>query len=350
MKQKSQQPINDAEYRNQYAENKNQYDKLGVNLVQALELLLKENQIEFLVVYYRIKEDSSFVEKIKRKQYAQPFEQTEDICGIRIICYYLSDIDKIGDIIEKEFEVLERKKMQSLLKSNQFGYRSDHFNVKIKNEWTKAPNYRKLENLKAEIQIRTVLMHAWAEIEHKLAYKNENQIEDRIKRILSRISSKLEESDEQFEELRKEVTNYKDEITESFEKNEYEDVELNFDSFVAFIDKKLPYKTYSLFDLSDFLNNFQHYNFKWKDLLEAFEKTEKYLPQIEKEWFKITKDSLEPIPNWTRSQGSTAFVIMSLFNEDFREKFTYTESFEKLFTKYCEMITTDEAAKTKPSK
>jgi putative GTP pyrophosphokinase len=205
MAKKSQTKINLNEVSEEYSKVRNKYDTLGTNLAQALELFLKENDLKVLSVTYRVKDKESFVEKIDRKNYEKPFDDIEDICGIRIICYYQSDVDKIAEIISKEFEVLENQDKEELLEADQFGYRSTHFIVKIKKEWLKAPNYRGLEDLKAEIQIRTVLMHAWAEIEHKLAYKKKSHIPDKFRRKLSRISAKLEEADEQFEELRKEI-------------------------------------------------------------------------------------------------------------------------------------------------
>jgi ppGpp synthetase/RelA/SpoT-type nucleotidyltranferase len=102
----------------------------------------------------------------------------------------VSDIKKISDFIKKEFIVLESEDKEESLKVDQFGYRSFHFVVKIKNDWLKAPIYRELVGMKAEIQVRTILMHAWAEIQHKLAYKREEHIPDQFKRnlhILTRI-------------------------------------------------------------------------------------------------------------------------------------------------------------------
>ena len=60
------------------------------------------------------------------------------------------------------------------LEPDRFGYRSRHFIVSVNREWLKAPNYRGLSGLKAEIQVRTILMHAWADVEYKLAYKKRN--------------------------------------------------------------------------------------------------------------------------------------------------------------------------------
>ncbi len=72
------------------------------------------------------------MKKYNEKKYNLPFEQIEDICGIRIICYYQSDITKICDIINTEFDVIESQDKEDLLESNEFGYRSFHFIVKLK--------------------------------------------------------------------------------------------------------------------------------------------------------------------------------------------------------------------------
>ena len=56
-------------------------------------------------------------------------------------------------------------------------------------EWLVSPNYRGLGDIKIEIQVRTILMHAWAEIEHKLAYKNKAQIPESVTRNLALISA-----------------------------------------------------------------------------------------------------------------------------------------------------------------
>ena len=78
------------------------YEKLGKNVIQAIETFLYEANIDYLNITYRIKEVESFLEKIERKDYSTPLEEIEDICGIRVICYYQSDVEKICEIIKKE--------------------------------------------------------------------------------------------------------------------------------------------------------------------------------------------------------------------------------------------------------
>jgi putative GTP pyrophosphokinase len=336
MKQKSQQPFNAGEISDQYKNCKDNYNKLGINLVQALELFLKEQDIKVLSIDYRVKADSSFAEKIDRKHYENPFDEIEDICGIRIICYYQSDVEKISEVLRQEFSVIENQDKETLLKADQFGYRSTHFIVKIKEEWNKAPNYRGLENLKAEIQIRTVLMHAWAEIEHKLVYKNENQVPSQFRRKLSRISAKLEEADEQFEELRKEATNYKKEVTGKFEKDEYKGVELNLDSLQAFLDKYFPDRLKNLEFTSYLLKRMGRFNISLNELFISYQKTKQYLLKFETDAFNDVN---------TLEQTGIADIIICLTNPDYLRFHMTPVWLHEIITSYRKIIAADEAAK-----
>ena len=83
------------------------YHKLGDEVTKSIKQLLNDAKIEYYDVNFRIKSFKSFEEKIERKNYQSPFEQIFDICGIRIICFYLSDIEKINEIIRSEFNIKE---------------------------------------------------------------------------------------------------------------------------------------------------------------------------------------------------------------------------------------------------
>lgn len=194
--------LNKSQHSETFAQARPLYEKLGLNVQQALMTFLNERKIQYLSIQYRIKSIKSFLEKVERKSYVDPLNDVEDICGIRIICYYQSDIKKIQEIILSEFLISENQNKEELLQATEFGYRSTHFIAQIKKDWTRAPNYRNLDTLKFEVQVRTVLMHSWAEIEHKLSYKSEMQIPKELRRKFSRISAKLEEADEQFEEIK----------------------------------------------------------------------------------------------------------------------------------------------------
>lgn len=277
-----------SEYNNfskKYNEISSKYEKLGFNISEALGLLLKENGISYLSINYRVKDHDSFLGKIERKNYISPFDEIEDICGLRIICYYQSDIEKIKEIIRKEFEPLDDENKEENLDFDQFGYRSFHFIIKIKKEWLATPNYRGLQDLKAELQIRTVLMHAWAEIEHKLAYKSELQIPKEFRRKLSRISAKLEESDEQFEDIKNQMEVNKNTLIESAKKlNTFnEKAEFNLDNLQAFLDYAFPERQKDIKGTRELFNEMTKNNLTLKMLIEGYEKTKPILSDVELE-------------------------------------------------------------------
>ncbi len=272
-------------YAEKYIEISKEHDRLGKVLNQDLEKLLEDGNIDILSVTYRIKDVDKFLEKIKRKKYDSPFNDIKDICGLRIICYYTSDLDKIYSIIENEFDILEIVDKVDLLKDDRFGYLSRHYIIKLKNDWLKTPSYRDLDDLVAEIQVRTILQHAWADISHKLVYKKEEQIPRQFKRKLNSLSCILENSDIQFDSLRDDRSKYIDEISEkavesgNFDLNQ----ELNLDSFSAFLDFYFPDRIKDIDSISELLdeilafNKQYNKNISFKAILDAYKKSEEYL-------------------------------------------------------------------------
>jgi len=258
------------------------YENLGKNLCSAIELILEENNIDYLKVYYRIKDVESFIEKIDRKKYNKPFDEVEDVCGIRIICYYQKDVNIITEILKKELNVNESQDKEDLLELNQFGYRSHHLISTIPESWFNVPNFRNLKDLKSEIQIRTVLMHAWAEIEHKLSYKKKSHIPDNFKRKLFRLSAKLEESDEQFQELKEQSSELQKDILQkaNSEKFQFDKIKnLDLDTFQAYLDFRFPERHKNISKTRDLLDEIEQFGLTLQDIEEGYKKIE---PQVEK--------------------------------------------------------------------
>ncbi|MCX6182435.1 MAG: hypothetical protein NT150_10945 [Bacteroidetes bacterium] len=303
-----------------YSSIKPKYEKLGSNLTRDIESFLKEEiQINVLSVSSRIKKEDSFNKKIEQGKYTDPLNEIEDFCGIRIICFYLKDIEEIENIISNEFEVISKEDKNEELKENEFGYRSSHLIVKIKSDWLKAPDYRGLENLKAEIQIRTVLMHTWAEISHKLAYKKENQIPKEYRRLFNLISGNLETADYMFDELRKNITKYKEEILQTINANidisELLKFEMNLDSLQSILDTCFPNRIKDLNDTTVLVEEFNIFNITIEEFIVAYQKVEKHLSLIEEEIFNNFKS---PGHKW--SQVGAARITMFISHEYYRER------------------------------
>lgn len=313
------------------------YDRLGLNIVDALKTFLGEHKIDVLDIYHRVKNFTSFFEKIDRKGYKKPFDDIEDICGVRVICYYSTDVEKINKIISSEFQILEEENKAELLGLNEFAYRSQHFIVKINKDWTAAPNYRKLKDLKAEIQVRTILMHAWAEIEHKLNYKSDAQVPDKFQRKLFRLSAKFEEADEQFDELRSGIEEYKSQldkkitISKKFDNSQ----EFNLETFKAFLKFHFPEATWPDGRISLGFETFVKHGKPFSLLEKAVNKIKPYIKEIsddlKKEGYE-SKNNESEILLWI----GLDIIDQETFNR--RQKLT-SENWRNVVVKWRKVIT-----------
>lgn len=274
--------MNIDEFKAAYKELTPQYQRLAENIVPAIREFLQKAEVSFLDIGYRIKTIESAQEKVLRKQYVDPCQQIEDFCGVRVICYYPSDVEKIAKILRSEFHIEAEEDTQKRLHPNEFGYRSIHLIATLQPAWLKAPNYRGLEKLKIEFQIRTILMHAWAEIEHKLAYKSENQVPVAFKRKLYRLSAKFEEADEQFEELRHGINEYRQLIKDDAKAglDRFRTAELNLDTFQTLLDEAFP-KMYRNAEMTaELLEEIAPLTLSMADLIDAINIQQPLLEQL----------------------------------------------------------------------
>ena len=189
----------------------------------------------------RIKKFDSFYDKIIRKEInASPFELIEDIAGVRIICLYRSDLDKIGNIIMGNFKVINSDIKTKRTPTTEFGYMADHYIVKL-SDLCKGPRYDDLKSAKCEIQVRTILMDAWDSISHHLDYKQEIDIPSNLKRDFSGLSDLFYVADTHFEIFRDSVTSLKLSLQETIKKDEFIiNQEINLTSLQAYLKWKLP--------------------------------------------------------------------------------------------------------------
>ena len=169
--------------------------------IQGLLITILQNAgIDLLGVFGRIKSFESFSEKAVRKNYADPFEQTEDICGLRVIYYAKSDLEKILLAIRSCGLIIVREEdKRKSFPVNSFGYGAYHVIVRLSEEYTQG-DQSALRTLKAEIQITSVTEHLFARISHKADYKTEMLTEEN-KRRLYRLPGILEIFDDYAETI-----------------------------------------------------------------------------------------------------------------------------------------------------
>ncbi len=209
-----------SEYESKYS----LYESFCSKISNLLNDLAKSHGIKIHLVESRAKTLDSFSEKIQRrgKKYNYPLKELTDLAGIRIIVFYDKDIDKICDILNNEFDIDTKNSVdkRELLSHDKFGYNSVHKVISLDSNRIKLTEWKKYRDLKAEIQVRTVLQHAWSVISHALEYKNELEVPKLSRRKLSRLSGLLELADEQFEELRKSQLKEIEESKNLIKKNE----------------------------------------------------------------------------------------------------------------------------------
>lgn len=196
-----------------YRENAATYQRLSDVINTTLVNLLKSKKIDNLAISTRVKTLESVIEKIERKEYTSVSELT-DIVGARIITYIESDIPKVCEILKEAFLVHTNKSVDKSeeLRSDQIGYRSVHFICELGEQRIALPELIEFKNLQFEVQIRTVLQHAWAEIEHDRSYKFAGVLPAAIQRRLNLAAGTLEIIDREFSALAAEVDAYDKEI------------------------------------------------------------------------------------------------------------------------------------------
>jgi len=154
----------------------------------------------------RIKDFPSFFKKYLRllkghREDPEEIGEITDIIGIRIICPFLEDIPAVEALIKGRFEVIEVEHKGESRNFREFGYESLHLLLRIppkmRAEWPSSGCSV------AEVQIRTILQDAWAEVEHELVYKAEfTPFDEPMKRKLAAVNANLSLADIIFQEIR----------------------------------------------------------------------------------------------------------------------------------------------------
>lgn len=139
-------------------------------LNEQFSLQHERNPIE--TIKTRIKSPESIKEKLSRKGLAMNCENIEnelnDIAGIRVICSFIDDIYMLADCLlsQDDITLIERKDYIKNPKEN--GYRSLHLVVEVP---IFLQNEKRL--MRVEVQLRTIAMEFWANLEHRLRYKKD---------------------------------------------------------------------------------------------------------------------------------------------------------------------------------
>lgn len=200
---------------------KDVYNSFAKTVADLLERLLIAKNTSFHSISFRCKKRNSLERKIETKQSYASLEDITDLAGARVITHFSDDVDVVANLVESEFKIDKANSIdkRAMLDPDRFGYLSLHYVVSLKREREKLQEYSAFKGLKIEIQIRSILQHTWAEIEHDIGYKSSIEVPRGIKRKFSRMAGLLELADQEFVSIRTELNKYERSVKQEILRN-----------------------------------------------------------------------------------------------------------------------------------
>ena len=214
------------------------YTRMAELIPQELKKFFSDAGIIVAAVEHRVKTEESLEGKLQLKgdKYGSITDIT-DIVGLRVITFYTDDVDKVASIVERLFEIdwensVDKRKLYEI---DSFGYLSVHYICRIPESKYKDAEHPELNRIRFEIQIRTVLQHAWANMSHDTGYKSGVEIPKFYLRNMSRLAGMLELADDEFSRIRAEIAEYRRKVQNLVASGNLDEVPLDGDSFRSFM-------------------------------------------------------------------------------------------------------------------
>jgi ppGpp synthetase/RelA/SpoT-type nucleotidyltranferase len=180
------------------------YRRLGIDVEQLLKRLLGVAEIPISSIGHRLKERDSLEKKLRSSDKYKNLWDVTDTVGARVITFFADDVDRVADIIcrQENFAIdwVNTVDKRRKLKSDQFGYQSLHLVASLSKQRIFSEN-SEYETLKIEIQVRSLIQHAWAEFEHAY-YKSARSLPSSFARRVFLLAGLLELGDKEFKAVR----------------------------------------------------------------------------------------------------------------------------------------------------
>lgn len=170
------------------------------------ELSTMHNRNPIEMIKSRIKSPESIIEKLYRKDFPVSIESVleniNDVAGIRVICSFIDDIYEVAHmlVIQDDIKLIEVKDYIKNPKDN--GYRSYHMIVEVPVFFT-----NRKQNMRVEVQLRTIAMDFWASLEHKMRYKKNIENADEIYNELKLCADIISKTDAKMQNINSKIVN-----------------------------------------------------------------------------------------------------------------------------------------------
>ena len=169
------------------------------------EYSLRHDRNPINTIESRLKRMQSIKEKLDRRgvpvSIAAIEEELNDVAGIRVICSFTEDVYTIAETFLKQDDITLIEKKDYIKNPKENGYRSLHLIVAV-------PIFLENEKriMKVEVQLRTIAMDCWANLEHQLNYKKDNDFTEKMIKELAECARLSAQLDEKMDELRRKVS------------------------------------------------------------------------------------------------------------------------------------------------
>jgi putative GTP pyrophosphokinase len=174
-----------------------------------IEAILQNAKVPYQSVQFRVKSAAKLRQKYldPTKNYGK-LDEITDLAGLRVITYYEADVDRVAEALKREFDVdLKRSVDKREGEPDRFGYSALNYVCRHLQKRTDDVEYRRFAGIYCEIQITSILRHAWSEIEHEW-YDLKDAYPKTVKRRFYRTAALLELAESEFQDIRKQRTDY----------------------------------------------------------------------------------------------------------------------------------------------
>ncbi len=163
-----------------------------------LSVTYNRNPIE--MIKSRIKTPSSIIGKMRRKGIDLNMNSLmyyiEDVAGVRVICSFIDDIYEVANMLVSQDDITLVSVKDYIKNPKPNGYRSYHMIVEVPVFFA-----NRRQNMKVEVQLRTIAMDFWASLEHQMKYKREIDGSDEIVKELKDCADRIAALDLKMQEI-----------------------------------------------------------------------------------------------------------------------------------------------------
>lgn len=212
----------------EYQDNLPRFREVEAQVRDSIKRTLADAGLLVAAVESRVKAYDSLAGKLELKGHKyNSLADLTDILGLRVITFYIDDVDKVASAVERLFTIdwensVDKRKIHD---TDSFGYLSLHYICS-------SPDFP----YRFEIQMRTLLQHAWANMDHDTGYKSGVEIPKRYMRNMSRLAGMLELVDDEFSKIRIELTDYRRRVQALVRSGNLDEVPIDGDTFRSYLE------------------------------------------------------------------------------------------------------------------